>query len=151
MKRILFAAFALLPLWAAADGMYKWVDDKGVTHYSESPPPADAKGKKATKVDIKPNGPAGAGKDNWKERSDAARDKQIQASQQQRQQQQVQSQEKARKDMACRQALQQVTTLQQARPVYTVNGKGERVYVEDADRAQRIADAQGVMRKNCEQ
>ena len=141
----------LLPLFAAAEGMYKWVDEKGVTHYSESPPPDDAKGKKATKIDIKPNGPSGPVKDNWKERVEGAREKQIQSNEEQAKQQKADAQEKARRDMACRQALQQVSTLQQTRPVYTTNDKGERVYMEDTDRAQRIADAQERMRKNCEQ
>lgn len=50
MKRPIALAFAAcLPALAAAQ-MYKWVDEKGVTHYSESPPPT---GKSET-VPIKP-------------------------------------------------------------------------------------------------
>jgi hypothetical protein len=49
MIRIALLSLALLPL-AAAGQMYKWVDEKGRTVYSEQPPP-DGKG---NKVDIKP-------------------------------------------------------------------------------------------------
>ncbi len=37
---------------AVAQVVFKWVDDKGVTHYSEKPPP----GRTATPVDITPSG-----------------------------------------------------------------------------------------------
>ena len=49
MKRIALLALTLLPLVASAE-MYKWVDKKGVTQFSESPP-LDVQ---ATKVDVRP-------------------------------------------------------------------------------------------------
>jgi hypothetical protein len=50
MRRSIALAFAAcLPALAAAQ-MYKWVDEKGVTHYSETPPPS---GKSET-LSIKP-------------------------------------------------------------------------------------------------
>ncbi len=61
------AIAACLPAFAAAQ-MYKWVDEKGVTHYSETPPPSG----KAQSVPINPRtapapvlskeGPAAPGK-----------------------------------------------------------------------------------------
>ena len=47
--RLLVGACALvLCVPAFAQAVYTWKDDKGVTHYSDSPPPAGAK-KKACK------------------------------------------------------------------------------------------------------
>jgi hypothetical protein len=53
MKTIALCLTMLLPFAAAAQ-MYKWIDEKGRTVYSETPPP-DGKG---AKVDIRPSGPA---------------------------------------------------------------------------------------------
>jgi len=137
MRGLPLLALVLLPLCASAEGLYKWVDEKGVTHYSESPPPDSSKAKKATKVEIRSQGPAQA------PAKGSAKAPAPQPT--------AQSQEKARKDMLCRQALQQVTTLQSERPVYNLNSRGERTIVQDPGRAQRIADAQEQMRRNCEQ
>ena len=52
MWKALLPALALVALPAAAQ-MYKWVDEKGVTHYSEKPP-ADGRGKA---LDIKTQDP----------------------------------------------------------------------------------------------
>ena len=48
------AALVLLPSVLVAD-MYKWVDENGKVHYSDSPPP----GKKAKKLDLKINSISG--------------------------------------------------------------------------------------------
>ena len=52
MWKALLPALALIALPAAAQ-MYKWVDERGVTHYSEKPP-ADGRGKA---LDIKTQDP----------------------------------------------------------------------------------------------
>ena len=39
MMRWLLLTWLLLPLAAGAQGLYKWVDEKGVVHYSDTPPP----------------------------------------------------------------------------------------------------------------
>ena len=44
MKRMM-AALLLLCAGAASAQVYKWVDDKGVTHYSDMPPPPTSKAK----------------------------------------------------------------------------------------------------------
>ena len=53
---LLCAAFVSLSLAAAgivvAQPFYKWVDDKGVTHYGEKPPP----GRAAKEIDATPSG-----------------------------------------------------------------------------------------------
>jgi glutaredoxin len=44
MLRLAFAAAALLAAATAAAQMYRWVDKDGKVHYTDSPPPAAAKG-----------------------------------------------------------------------------------------------------------
>ncbi len=46
---VLVAAFGLIAVAHAAD-LYKWTDDKGVLHYSDTPPPGHAD---ATRVRVK--------------------------------------------------------------------------------------------------
>ena len=51
MKRTALLMFLLLAAGAAAAQVYKWVDAKGVTHYSDQPPPPSTPAK--TKVEVK--------------------------------------------------------------------------------------------------
>jgi hypothetical protein len=149
MRRAVLAGLAAVSLVAAADGMYKWVDEKGVTHYSESPPPDDPR--KATKVDIKPNGPSGPAKEfDWKQKELDSRQQNVQKVQEDREREAKEAQEARQRKVACQQAMRTVTTYQQQVPIFSINDKGERVYVEDADRAQKIEDARERMRKNCD-
>ncbi|MFZ3323692.1 MAG: DUF4124 domain-containing protein [Usitatibacter sp.] len=151
MRRAILAGLAAVSLVAAADGMYKWVDEKGVTHYSESPPPDDPTGKKATKLDIKPNGPSGPSKEfDWKAKELDSRTQNVQKVQEQREQEAKDAKEALHRKQLCNEALRQVNIYQQAIPVYTLNDKGERVYVEDADREKKIEDGRERMRKYCD-
>ena len=151
MRAAILAGLACVSFIAAAEGMYKWVDDKGVTHYSESPPPDDVTAKKATKIDIKPTAPSEPGKVfNWKQKEQDSRTQNVQKVQEDREREAKEAQVTAQRKQLCQEALRQVNFLSQQVPVYSVNDKGERVYVEDDVRATRIADAQEKMRKYCD-
>lgn len=52
----LLLALLLIAAAAIASGIYKWMDDKGVTHYSDAPP----KAQKATQLDHQTEPPAAA-------------------------------------------------------------------------------------------
>jgi len=152
VRRIVLPALlaASLCLAAAAEGIYKWVDEKGVTHYSESPPD-EASGKKATKVDIKASGPADAGKPyDWKAKELDSRTQSVQKNQEERAKAEAEAKATSERKQMCQQAMRQVSFYQQQVPVYTLNDKGERVYVEDDDRAKKIEDAQARMRQYCD-
>lgn len=60
MKKLTIAALfgALLATPVMAAQFYKWSDEQGVTHYSESPPPETAKG--ATEVKVQTRTPSGS-------------------------------------------------------------------------------------------
>jgi hypothetical protein len=49
---LLAALIVAAPATAAAQQFYKWVDDQGVTHYGEKPPP----GRPAKEIDATPSG-----------------------------------------------------------------------------------------------
>ena len=137
--------FAALP----AAAIYKWVDEKGVTHFSETPPPD---GRKASKVEPKvtpPSGPRAPAVD-WKQRDQDARKKRIE-----REQTDEASRAKAHNDAAeranrCNRARRDLQILNMERPVYSKNERGERVYVEDKDRETEKAEARRQIEANCD-
>ncbi len=121
-------ALALLAGPAGAEGVYKWVDDQGRTHFGSTPPT----GKKAEKLNAQSSAePAASGSTgNWQqqlqlsnERRQLARDKVQESSKNQ--------QEANQRCLAARNALD---TLDRERPIYRVGGDGEREYMDDGQR-----------------
>jgi hypothetical protein len=127
--------------------MYKWVDEKGVTHYSETPPP----GRKAAPV---PGAPTPAPKpadapSTWGEKDRDFRRRQIEREQAQEQRQKKENEEKRRVAMRremCLEARHALALLREQRPIYWINEKGEREFLEDRDRPAAIER----MKKNIE-
>ncbi|RFP14962.1 MULTISPECIES: glutaredoxin family protein [unclassified Duganella] len=75
MKRLALLTIALLCLGTASAQVYKWVDDKGVTHYSDQPPPPSAPTK--TKVEVKSFSTGGASVELPQELADAVRNRPV--------------------------------------------------------------------------
>jgi hypothetical protein len=144
---------ALLALCLAAAvtdaaALYKWVDEKGVTHYTETPPPD----RKSTQVEIKPSSPASRADDTtegWKEREQELRKKRLDKAL-------AEETEKARIERTatnrrnrCLHA-QRVLDVLQSRPIYHTNERGERVYMEDKERAKETEEWREVARQSCD-
>jgi hypothetical protein len=134
--RILLASLLALALPASAD-MYKWVDEKGVTHYSESPPPEGTQSKKLDLPVTPPSAPAAKPQspEDWKAREAEFRRRQLQKENAE-QAEKAQGERSAEVRKArCTEAQRRLDLLNAGRPLYRVNEKGERVYMEDPDRA----------------
>lgn len=132
MIRTLVAALALVPLSPAAQQMYKWVDEKGTTHFSEYPPPEG----KGAKIEVKP--PATENKynpDAWRDKDKAARE--LKAKQNVADDNAA-KREEASRAQNCRRAREGLDNVKNARRVYSLNDKGERVYLDDKDRPAEI-------------
>jgi hypothetical protein len=140
----------LLPLAFAAvsQPMYKWVDEKGVTHYSETPPPDG----KAQKVEVKPSGPAGgaAAPENWKQRELDARQKRLERGQREEKEKAEEHNASATRTNRCNRARRGLQVLERQVPVYEFNDKNEKVYITDEDRAREIEEWKKIIRENCE-
>jgi hypothetical protein len=123
------AALLLAAAPVAADGVYKWVDSNGQTHFASSPPT----GKTVNKLNIPAtaSGPASStgGKD-WQE--------QLQLSNQRRQLAREKEQDaakgKSENEQRCLSAQRALDTLNRERPIYRVNSQGEREYMDDGQR-----------------
>ncbi|HEX8009592.1 MAG TPA: DUF4124 domain-containing protein [Casimicrobiaceae bacterium] len=141
------AACALvLAALPAAAALYKWTDENGRVVYGDTPPA----GVNAEKVNaaVPPADPNAV-------RDMAAKDAQFRA----RQQARAEGEAKAQKAQAaakaklerCAQIRGNIQAMRSDGAVYRFNEKGERVYLEAAERQKSMADSEKLLRElNCE-
>ena len=136
-------------LWAllvpAIAQVYKWVDEKGVTHYGERAP----QGKKAQEVEQRLANPGPApGKEvqpGWKEQDLEFRRRRIEAEQTEAKDKQQESSQRR----ACNQARDQLALMKSARGLYRLNEAGERVFQSDEERKASIARLEQLISERC--
>ncbi|TMG87420.1 MAG: DUF4124 domain-containing protein [Betaproteobacteria bacterium] len=139
---VLALALAALP---AAAALYKWSDENGRVVYGDTPPA----GVKAERVNaaVPPADPNAV-------RDMASKDAQIKARQQARAEDEVkaektQAEAKAKLER-CAQVRGNIQNMRSNAAVYRFNDKGEKVYLESAEREKSIADSQKLLRDlNC--
>ena len=144
--RLLLAMGLLLCAAPSSAQMYKWVDDKGVTHYSESPPP----GRKAQQIQTTPTTPAPSPSatpkpaepaSTWGDKERAFRQRTIEREYAEETKRKKDAERVAMRREACVQARYMIDTLNSGVPVYKLNEKGEREYFEDSVRAEKLQRA----------
>ncbi len=136
-------------LWAlvvpAMAQVYKWVDDKGVTHYGERPP----QGKKAEKVEQRlanpEPAPGAAAQPNWKEQDLEFRKRRIETEQTEAKDKQRETSQR----QTCNQARDQLAQMKSARRLYRLDEKGERVFQSDDERNAAIARFERLVSDRC--
>ena len=138
MKKLLLVTVLFLPALACAQ-MYKCVDERGVTHYTDSPRP----GCKGGKVDIQPIPPV-SGETPALQGSVATRDADFKRRQLEREQ--AVAQEKSALAERCARLRREQHVLASGVALFDLNGRGERVYMEDATRDARLAQLKDEMR-----
>ncbi len=125
--------------------MYKWVDEKGTTHYGERPP----QGRKAQEVEqrlSKPGpAPAKAAEPDWKAKDLEFRSRRIEAEQAEAKQ----KQQDAANRQACNQARDHLAQMKTARGLYRLNDQGERVYESDEERRASTAQLEALIAQRC--
>lgn len=136
------AAISAAPVHAQ---MYKCVDERGVTHYTDKPSP----GCKGGPVDIHPAPPI-SGKVEERKEDPVGAEREFQRRQIERDRK---DQGEARKLEAqkrrCASMHSEYQRLTSGRRLSRINEKGERVYVEDADRQRRAAELKGDLARQC--
>lgn len=146
-RRLLTAVapvLALMATAAAAQDVYKWVDEQGRMHFSSTPPV----GKRAAKLEIQPTpaepvGPSRAR--TWQEQLQQSNERREQA---QKAELETASQQKEG-EQRCLAAQRNLDVLRKERPVYRVNGQGDREYLEDSQRAAAMEAAQQRVALHC--
>ncbi|HST02307.1 MAG TPA: DUF4124 domain-containing protein [Usitatibacter sp.] len=142
---VVFAAMTAFV--ATAQTMYKWVDEKGITHYTDAPPP-DGKGQK---IDIRATPPSAPVQPppSFQEKEQAQRGQQLQKDQAKKAVDADQAKAQAYKRGRCIEARRQLGVLALQRPLFTFNDKGEKVYMEDKDRQAQVDRWQGQVDEFC--
>ena len=150
-RRALIAAAGVCAALLAfpSHAIYKWVDEKGVTHFSEHPPPD---GRKSQKVEPKVTPPSGPTKapETWKEREQRMRQERIEKDQKGEYEKGKAHNEKADRANRCAYARRQLQILARQAPVYSIDDKGQKVYLEDRDRKGEADDWQRQVDRYCD-
>ena len=145
--RALALAFALTVLSAGAQTMYKWKDEKGVTHFSEHPPPDDKA--QASKVTPKVTPPSGSGAydpNAWKTKDGEARRRQIERGKSE----QSEARDRERRQVACNRARSRLSMLQNTHIIYRDLPDGKRTFMEDSERNAEMNRAREAIREYCD-
>jgi hypothetical protein len=145
MTRGILLALAMAGCALSVQGqqIYKWVDDKGVTQYTTTPPPSG----KAQTVKTAPAAPTPATR-TWQEQEIEFRARQVERAEARHKEEQAQK-DAARRRAACAAAQQDLRNLKEQRPVYTWNEKGERQYLDDPQRAEAERTTRSFIEREC--
>jgi len=143
--KLLFAFVLLVPALSCAQTMYKWKDEKGVTHFSEQPPPEEKKAEKVTPKVTPPSGSGTYDPNAWKNLDAEARKRQIDRGKGE----QADAQDKEKRQAACARARSRLTTLQNTQIIYRDNPDGSRSFMSDAERESEMGRAKDAAREYC--
>lgn len=128
--------------------VFKWVDEKGRTHYGEKPP----EGVKSSEV-ARPTPPsdpskAGSGED-WRRKALEARRDKAERERGEQEGAAREAQERAQRERRCRNARVALDRLENVQGLYRYDERGGRVYITDAEREPEKARAQRDIREHC--
>ena len=148
-RTVIRGAFLALLIAAAlpAAAVYKWVDEKGVTHYTEEPPPDG----RATKIETRTVGPSGStgASDDWKQKELERRKERLDRDQAEDHAKRKSAHDAAVRSNRCVESRRQLEMLERAQPIYRINERGERVYLEDLDRPRQVEQWRFQVDKYC--
>jgi predicted component of type VI protein secretion system len=161
MKRII-ATLAILALALPAWGeLYKWVDENGNVHYSDQPPPPNAKQQKAIQPKVSPqSAPPPAAAPEGQSAAPAAKAKtaaELDMEFRKRRTEAAEAEAKrqheaeaaAEKQRNCEQAKARVAVLQTGGRITKASSTGEQVYLGDAEIASELIEARKVADSWC--
>ena len=149
-RAIATACLALAAFAAGAQSMYKWVDEKGTTHFSEHPPPDGAKASKVAPKVTPPSSPAaGPAKSNaeaWRAQETEFRKRQVERGQRD----QAEQRERAEREQLCSQARRRLASLLNSSRIYRDHEDGTRTYLNEAQRDSAVAGQRATVKEHCD-
>ena len=147
-RALLAAAMVGWALTVHGQQIYKWVDDKGVTQYTTTPPPTGkAQAIKTAPASPAPAAPAPRAK-TWQEQEIEYRARQVEHAEAEHKEKRAQ-QDTARRHAACITAQRDLRNLKEQRPVYVQDEKGERQFLDDAQRASAERKIRDFVEREC--
>ncbi len=147
---LMFAALSLFSLTVQAE-LHKWVDAEGKVHYSDTVPPEVSKTEAVSNVSGKGQAQAPV---QYSTKGYAEREAELRKSRQERAES---AEKKAQKDADtetrkrnCLAAQQNLRSLEEGARIFNYDANGERVYLDDAGREQRMAEVRKNISANCD-
>ncbi len=151
MKLVVFLMLCT-SLLAHAQQVYKWVDEKGVTQYTTTPPPT-GKGQTIINTPAQSSTAKPAAKaQTWQEKEIEFRARRAADSEQQQKDEanRAVAQRKAGEQREnCIDARRDLAALQEPRPIYSLDERGERKYVDDKERPRMIEELKKIVARDC--
>ena len=146
MKRSALIVAALLAAAAVHAQVFEWKDESGKTHYSDMPPPGNAR--ELRKIE---SAPPATGSPTQKTAADRElefrkRQKESQTNSEKASKEQTASTERKEN---CDNARRQLQLLESGERIALRDDKGERYYMDDAQREQEITKARQAMQSFC--
>ncbi|MBI1285656.1 MAG: DUF4124 domain-containing protein [Thiobacillus sp.] len=126
--------------------LYKWTDSQGKVHYTDQPPTVNAQTVKHPQA-----GQAETTTQATKSLSDKdqAYQKRREEAEQARHKAEKEAEEARVRSENCAKARDNLSTLQNKSRVYTTNAAGQRTYMDDAARADALANSQKAVSDFC--
>ncbi len=146
MKRIALAAAMLLAAFVAQAQIYQWQDEKNTTVISDRPPPANVTGARKIEADAAPG--SDASDETLADREMAFRKRQKE-SQEGAEQADKDQRLAALKKENCENARRSLQLLESGERVAMRDSKGERYYLDEAQRTHEIAKLRQDVQANC--
>ena len=148
-RALALVAGLVLATEGTAQQMYKWVDEKGVTHFSSDPPPDEAKAK-AQKYEPRVTPPSGDVKppvespSKWSDQEADFRKRQIERGRAE----EAEAKQAGVRAKRCADAKRKLEWYESGR-IYRDNPDGTRSWMEDSQREAKLQEQRDLMRANC--
>jgi Skp family chaperone for outer membrane proteins len=126
--------------------VYKTIDANGKVQYTDTPP---AGAKKSEVVKDATNVKSASDRTDWQEKDREFRARKMQQDEASRKEEEESRQIAKERNKACLLAREQIDDLNRGVPLYRVNAKGERVYLDEAERADAMKRARQSVADNC--
>jgi hypothetical protein len=146
MKRLALCVTALLFVATANAEIYQWKDENGKTVISDKPPTGNVRQQQKIASDIPATNASTPKTTADKEMEFRKRQKEAQENSEKANKEQTAS---AEKKESCENARRHLQTLESGEKISMRDDKGERYFLDDAQREQDIAKTRQVVQTNC--
>jgi hypothetical protein len=129
--------------------IYKWVDAQGVTHYSSQSPPANARSQTLSLPATAPGAASSPDTTSWQDKDSAFRARYDKQKADEAKKEKEDAANALARRQACNKSRDDIAVIERSNSVYTLNAQGERVYMNDDQRAAALQSARTRAQQNC--
>jgi hypothetical protein len=153
VKMSVLAPIGLLVAVLAAAPVYKWFDEQGNVHYGDQPPPLETEVEEMVLLPAPSDDEvlrAQARLERLSAELELSREARAADQELQRLEEELAEEERIQRLGRCQRAQQNLHVMDIQLPVYSINEKGERVYLDDQARAAEMQRMRVEIEENCD-